>query len=112
MLAIEAMLRQLATLPYLAKVGLVVMAISGLADVMAHLEAHPIELVGQPHVHTSFEASAHLGGFASMVLILLGVALDGVQRSRAHRQAVEPQQESRKCRSETSSTRSRRRCSC
>ena len=92
MLTIEGLLRQLALMPYLAKVGLVVMAISGLADVMAHLEAHPIELVGQPHVHTSFEASAHLGGFVSMVLILLGVVVDGVRRSRAHRQAVEHQQ--------------------
>ena len=85
MLTIEALLRQLATLPSLAKVGLVVMLLSGLADVMAHLEAHPVELVGQAHVHTSFEASAHLGGFVSMVLILLGVVYDGLQRSRARR---------------------------
>ena len=91
MLTIEGMLRQLATLPSLAKVGLVVMVISGLADVMAHLEAQPIELVGLPHMHTSFEASAHLGGFVSMVLILLGVVLDGVRRNRARREPAEHQ---------------------
>jgi hypothetical protein len=91
MLTIEGLLRQLTTLPSLAKVGLVVMVVSGLADVMAHLEAHPIELVGQAHLHTSFEASAHLGGFVSMVLILLGVVFDGVRRNRARRLPAEHQ---------------------
>ncbi len=85
MLTLESVTADLKTLPVLAKVGVVVMALSGLGDVVAHLEVHGVEAAGHLHEHTAFEASAHLGGFVSMVLILLGVVLDGVQRSRARR---------------------------
>jgi hypothetical protein len=92
MLTLEAILRDMAAAPALAKVGVLLMALSGLADVVAHLEEHGPELAGHLHEHTSFEASAHLGGFVSMVLILLGVVIDGVQRHRARRRSARAQQ--------------------
>jgi hypothetical protein len=71
--------------PTTAKVGIVGLAFSGLADVIAHLEAS--EHVGHLHQHTSAEATAHLAAFVSMVVIYLGVVLDGVRRTRAARVA-------------------------
>ena len=58
------------------------MAFGGLADVMAHLEAGVVE-AGAAHAHTSTEAAAHLTGFVGMVLILVGVVMDGVRRRPA-----------------------------
>jgi hypothetical protein len=89
MLTLERVRTDVAALPGLAKVGVVAMAVSGLADVLAHLEETGVtEAAGHAHVHTSFEASAHLGGFLSMVVILLGVVIDGVQRTRARHAAA------------------------
>jgi hypothetical protein len=81
MLIIEH-LRGLAHLPLLVKVGLVAMAFAGLADVVAHLEA---TTDGHLHAHTASEAAAHLAGLVSMVVIFLGVVIDGVRKSRARR---------------------------
>src|SRR5262245_15795204 len=90
MFMLEGLLRDVAALPSLAKVGLVVMVVSGLADVIAHLEETQVaEIAGHVHHHTTFESSAHLGGFVSMVLILAGVVSFGVQRSRARRPAAD-----------------------
>lgn len=77
-------LRGLAHLPLLVKVGLVAMAFAGLLDVVVHLEA-PGD--GHLHAHTASEASAHLAGLVSMVVIFLGVVIDGVRQSRARRSA-------------------------
>lgn len=74
--------RGLLTLPLLVKIGLVAMAFAGLADVIAHLEA-PSD--GHLHAHTASEAAAHLAGFVSMVVILVGVVVDGVRQSRVRR---------------------------
>ncbi|MCZ7538313.1 MAG: hypothetical protein FIA92_10750 [Chloroflexi bacterium] len=56
-----------------------ILVIGGLADVAAHLEAagHADDL----HEHTTSELTAHLIGFVGMVVILLGVVLDGVRRT-------------------------------
>ena len=74
---------ELISLPLLTRVGLVILVIGGLADVVAHLEVvgHTEHL----HEHTTSELSAHLIGFVGMVVILLGVLLDGVRRTyRSH----------------------------
>ena len=83
MLTIERVRNDLRRLPLLAKGGVAGLVFAGLADVIAHLEASGH--VGHLHEHTSAEYSAHLAGFVSMVLIYLGVVLDGVRRSRARR---------------------------
>jgi hypothetical protein len=75
MLILEHM-RGLAHLPLLVKVGLVAMAFAGLLDVVVHLEASGD---GHLHAHTASEASAHLAGLVSMVVIFLGVVIDGVR---------------------------------
>ena len=83
MLTIETIRADLPRLPLLVKLGVVVMALAGLADVIAHLEVHDVvEAANHVHQHTSFEAAAHLAGFVSMVLILIGVVIDGVRRTR------------------------------
>jgi hypothetical protein len=82
--------RELLTLPLLVKIGLIVMAFAGLADVIAHLEA-PSD--GHLHAHTASEAAAHLAGFVSMVVIFMGVVTDGVRHGRVHR-AGAPRKES------------------
>jgi hypothetical protein len=74
--------RELLTLPLLVKIGLIVMAFAGLADVVAHLEA-PSD--GHLHAHTASEAAAHLAGFLSMIVIFVGVVIDGVRQARARR---------------------------
>src|SRR4029079_7064854 len=89
MLTIDRVSEEVAAFPSLAKVGVVAMAISGLADVIAHLEETGVaEAASHVHEHTALEASAHLGGFVSMVVILLAVVTDGVQRTRARHQAA------------------------
>ena len=93
MLTIETVSRDLTAAPALAKAGVVVMALSGLADVIAHLEAHGPELATHVHEHTGLELSAHLGGFVSMVLILLGVVIDGARRHRARSRPAAAQQQ-------------------
>ena len=81
MFAIER-IRELLTLPLLVKIGLIAMAFAGLADVVAHLDA-PSD--GHLHAHTASEAAAHLAGFVSMILIFVGVVIDGVRQSRVRR---------------------------
>jgi hypothetical protein len=82
MLVIE-WFRGLGRLPALVKAGLVVMALAGLADVVAHLEA--VDHVGHLHSHTTTESAAHLAGLLSMVVIFVGVVIDGVRQGRARR---------------------------
>jgi hypothetical protein len=74
--------RELSTLPLLVKIGLIAMAFAGLADVVAHLEA-PGD--GHLHAHTASETAAHLAGFVSMVVIFVGVVIDGVRQGRDRR---------------------------
>lgn len=83
MLTIERFRREVRALPTLTRVGIVALASAGLFDLIAHLEAS--DHIGHLHRHTSAEAAAHLAAFVSMVLIYLGVVLDGVRRARSRR---------------------------
>ena len=87
MLTIERIRTEARALPTMTKVGIVALAFAGLLDVVAHLEAS--DHVGHLHQHTSAEASAHLAAFVSMVLIYLGVVLDGARRARTRRRTAE-----------------------
>lgn len=79
MLTIERGRRGFAALPQLARIGVAVLALGGLADVMAHLEA--VDHAAHLHEHTAAQISAHLVAFVGMVLILVGVVHDGVRRT-------------------------------
>jgi hypothetical protein len=79
MLTLERLRSGFLTLPILARIGLLIMAFGGFADVTAHLEAagHADHL----HEHTTSELSAHLIGFIGMVAIFIGVVADGARRT-------------------------------
>jgi hypothetical protein len=83
MLTIDHAARSAAALPTIVRIGLVGLVLAGLADVVAHFGAPAVAIAGDGHEHTPAEHAAHLAGFVSMVLIQLGVVVDGVRRSRA-----------------------------
>jgi hypothetical protein len=87
MFTIERLRRETHGLPLLVRGGIVGLVLAGLADVMAHTEvaAH----AGHLHDHASGEFFAHLAGFVSMVVIYLGVVLEGVRQSRLRRGSAE-----------------------
>lgn len=85
MLTVERIRRELPGLPLLARLGLVALLLGGFADVVAHLDS--AGKVSHLHEHTSAQISAHLGAFMGMVLILLGVVVDGVRQTRLGRSA-------------------------
>jgi hypothetical protein len=78
MLTLERIRTELHSLPLLVHMGLAILVIGGLADVVAHLEV--AGHAGPAHDHTASELSAHLIGFVGMVVILLGVVMDGVRQ--------------------------------
>ena len=83
MLTVEQITEDARRLPLLAKAGFATMVFGGFADLMAHLES--AEHAGHLHVHTSAEMSAHLVVFVGMVLVYLGIVVDGVRRQRDRR---------------------------
>lgn len=83
MLTIERGRRELAGLPVLVRIGLAVLALGGLADIVAHLEA--VDHTAHLHEHTAAQVTAHLVGFVGMVLILAGVVAYGVRQTRLDR---------------------------
>lgn len=85
MLMIERPVRAAGGLPVLVRVGLCGLAFAGLADLIAHLEVSGAAHTDVGHAHAPAEFGAHLAGFVSMVLIELGVVVDGVRRSRGRR---------------------------
>jgi hypothetical protein len=91
MLTLEKVTREVGCMPGLAKAGVVGLVVSGLADVVAHLEESEVvgHVAGQVHQHNSTELSAHLAGFVSMVIVLAGVVVDGVRQQRARRGSSE-----------------------
>ena len=91
MFTIETITRDARNLPGLVKGGVLGLVFSGLADVIAHLEASDAagHLAGAAHQHSSTEHAAHLAGFVSMVIVLVGVVLDGVRQQRARRESSE-----------------------
>ncbi|HEV8282500.1 MAG TPA: hypothetical protein VGQ02_11605 [Candidatus Limnocylindrales bacterium] len=86
MLAIETTVRELRELPVLTRVGLAVLLLGGLADLAAHV-AVVGEVAGHEHGFTLAEGLAHLVAFAGMALVLVGVVVDGVRRTRPGRPA-------------------------
>ena len=81
MLTIESLREEAQRAPAMAKVGVMGLLLAGLADVVAHLEVGGH--VGHLHEHASSEVAAHIAAFVSMVVIYLGVVLDGARRHRA-----------------------------
>ena len=75
--------RGVGSLPLIARIGLIVLVLGGIADVVAHFGV----AVGTPDAghsagHTADEIAAHLQVFVGMVLILLGVVVDGIRQTR------------------------------
>jgi hypothetical protein len=85
-LTLERVRTEFLSLPFLTRIGLLILVLGGLADVVAHLAAagHAEHV----HEHTASELSAHLIGFVGMVAILLGIVLDGACRTRRGRSVV------------------------
>lgn len=67
------------------------MAFALFVDVIAHLEASGH--AGHLHDHTPTEVWAHVGVLVGMVLIFLGVAVDGARQQRARRRSGEHETE-------------------
>jgi hypothetical protein len=86
MLSIESGAGALHDLPALARAGLAVMGFGGLLDLVAHVGA-PVDSVASS---AADQATAHLLLFVGMVLIVLGVVVDGVRLSRARRARGHP----------------------
>jgi hypothetical protein len=88
MLTIERLASELLSLPIVVRAGLLILVLGGVADVVVHLEAvDPGGHAGHAHVHTGSEVTAHLIGFVGMVIVLLGVVVDGVRRTHPGRSA-------------------------
>jgi hypothetical protein len=88
MLTLERVIRDMAVMPLLTRLGLLVFALGGATDVAVHL----LELAASPEAaaaagHSHAELDAHVTTFVGMVLIILGVVVDGVRQSLARRQA-------------------------
>jgi hypothetical protein len=87
MLVIEVMktvLREVTSLPWMARVGLAVMAAAFLGDVVVHLSPAP----HHPGEHGIEEHLAHLAGVVGMLLVLGGIALSGARRHRSARRSL------------------------
>jgi hypothetical protein len=82
MLTIDRLVADATAAPLVVRIGVVALVLSGVADVVTHLAAPAATGIDE---HTAAELAAHLAGFVSMVVILLGVVVDGVRRSRARR---------------------------
>ena len=79
MLALE---RRLRALPLVIRLGMVVIAFGGFADLVTHLSFAD---AAEPGGHTPAQLSAHVIAFAGMVLVLAGVVVDGVRQSMVRR---------------------------
>ena len=82
MLTLEALARDLRSLPILARLGIVLLLGGGVTDVLAHLWTAGAE---HGHEFTSAEVWAHGVVFVGMVVVLIGVVLDGVRPSHPDR---------------------------
>lgn len=84
MLVIERFRRARGLPVVLVAVGLAVMAIGGVADVVAHF----VVAAGSDHVHAAggdpTGHAAHVVGIAGMVLVLAGVVMHGIRSQRRH----------------------------
>ena len=83
MFIIERLWRDAKAVPLVVQVGVVALVLSGAADIVLHVITP--EVAGHD-VHTPPELAAHFAGMVSMVVILLGVVLDGARRTSYRRQ--------------------------
>ena len=67
------------TIPMASKAGLVVIGVGMLADLIAHVDAG---FARADATMTDAQLSAHLVVFLGMVLVLVGVVIDGLQPGR------------------------------
>ena len=77
-------------MPLVMRLGLGVLALGVFADLVAHAGVPGAASGTAAGVHTGAQLSAHFVVFVGMVLTVLGVVVDGVQRSRARRSAGRP----------------------
>ena len=78
MLIIERLWRDATAVPLFVKIGVIALIASGVADIVLH--AITPQIAGHD-VHTPAELAAHFAGTVSMVVILIGVVIDGAVRS-------------------------------
>ena len=85
MFTIEDLRREAGGVPPLSAIGLGGLLAATFADVAAHFlsAGHDAHVEG----FSAFELAGHIGVLVSMVLILVGVVVDGVRISRARRRA-------------------------
>ena len=83
MFILERLWRDAKAAPLVVQIGVVALVLSGAADIVLH--AITPEIAGHD-VHTPPELAAHFAGMVSMVVILLGVVLDGARRTSYRRQ--------------------------
>jgi hypothetical protein len=81
--AVRRLRRDLALVPVVTRLGLVVMALAGAADVAIHLA------LGEHAGHAGVGHLAHLAGIVGMVLVLAGVVVDGARRQLDRRRRGE-----------------------
>jgi hypothetical protein len=84
MLAIEAVGRTVVRLPVLVRVGLVGLLVAGVADVVVHLGVDGASTASTAS-SAAGETWAHTATLVSMVVVFLGVVIDGVRQGRARR---------------------------
>ena len=77
MLTLEPVTATVAALPRVVRAGLVLLAGGVAADVVAHLAA----TAAHGHGFSPAEVASHLVVFVGMVVVLLGVVIDGVRQS-------------------------------
>ena len=82
MLIIERLWRDAKVAPLVVKIGVIALIASGVADIVLH--AITPQIAGHD-VHTPAELAAHFAGTVSMVVILIGVVIDGAVRSSTRR---------------------------
>lgn len=78
MLILERLWRDAKAAPLVVQIGVIALIASGVTDVVLH--AMTPQVAGHD-VHTPAELAAHFAGMVSMVVILIGVVIDGAVRS-------------------------------
>jgi hypothetical protein len=85
MLVLEAVWKELRRAPAAVQLGIGILVFGGAADVVTHLSGGAF--VAGTTGHAPGELTAHLVGFAGMVVVLAGVLVDGVRRGRSAAEA-------------------------
>jgi hypothetical protein len=86
MFIIDRLWRDAKAAPLAVRIGVIALILSGVADIVLH--AITPQVAGHD-VHTTAELAAHFAGTVSMVVILVGVVIDGAVRSSARHRSGE-----------------------